>query len=55
MQIQYLVSQPDRSRIYPPAQTTERYAVMGFGLAVLLIIVGIVLIVWRFWPQKSTP
>jgi hypothetical protein len=53
MQIQYLVSQPDRSRAYPPAQTTERYAVMGFGLAALLIIVGIVLIVWRFWPQKS--
>jgi uncharacterized membrane protein YqjE len=54
LQIQYLVSQPDRSRVYPPAQTTERYAVMGFGLAVLLIIVGIVLIVWRFWPQRAT-
>ena len=53
MQIQYLVSQPDRSRVYPPAQTTERYAVMGFGLAALLIIVGMVLIVWRFWPQRS--
>jgi hypothetical protein len=53
MQIQYLNSQPDRSRAYPPAQTTERYAVMGFGLAALLIIVGIVLVVWRFWPQKS--
>jgi uncharacterized membrane protein YqjE len=36
------------------AQTTERYAVMGFGLAALLIIVGVVLIVWRFWPQKSS-
>jgi hypothetical protein len=54
LQIQYLVSQPDRSRVYPPAQTTERYAVMGFGLAALLIIVGIVLIVWRFWPLKSS-
>lgn len=54
MQIQYLVSQPDRSRVYPPAQTTERYAVMGFGMAALLIVVGIVLIVWRFWPQKSS-
>jgi hypothetical protein len=54
LQIQYLVSQPDRSRVYPPAQTTERYAVMGFGLAALLIIVGLVLIVWRFWPQKSS-
>jgi hypothetical protein len=53
MQIQYLVSQPDRSRVYPPAQTTERYAVMGFGLATLLIIVGLVLLVWRFWPLKS--
>lgn len=53
MQIQYLVSQPDRSRSYPPAETTERYAVMGFGLAALLIIVGIVLIVWKFLPQKS--
>ena len=53
MQIQYLVSQPDRSRSYPPVNTTDRYAVMGFGLAALLIIVGIVLIVWRFWPQKS--
>jgi hypothetical protein len=53
MQVQYLVSQPDRSRVYPPTQTTERYAVMGFGLAVLLIIVGMVLIVWKFWPQKS--
>jgi hypothetical protein len=52
MQIQYLVSQPDRSRSYPPAETTERYAVMGFGLAVLLILVGIVLIVWKFLPQK---
>jgi hypothetical protein len=52
LQIQYLVSQPDRSRVYPPAQTTERYAVMGFGLAALLIIVGIVLIAWRFWPQR---
>jgi hypothetical protein len=52
MQIQYLVSQPDRSRVYPPTQTTERYAVMGFGLVALLIIVGIVLIAWRFWPQK---
>ncbi len=54
MQVQYLVSQPDHSRIYPPAQTTERYAVMGFGLAALLIIVGIVLIVWKFWPRRST-
>jgi hypothetical protein len=54
LQIQYLVSQPDHSRVYPPAETTERYAVMGFGLAALLIIVGIVLIVWRFWPVKST-
>lgn len=54
LQIQYLVSQPDRSRVYPPAQTTERYAVMGFGLAALLIVVGIVLIVWRFWPQRSS-
>ncbi|NTU62100.1 MAG: DUF3592 domain-containing protein [Chloroflexi bacterium] len=54
MQIQYLVSQPDRSRVYPPAQTTERYAVMGFGLAALLIIVGVVLIAWRFWPVKSS-
>ena len=55
MQVQYLVSQPDRSRIYPPAQTTERYAVMGFGLAALLIIVSIVLIVWKFWPRRSSP
>ncbi len=54
LQIQYLVSQPDRSRLYPPAQTTERYAVMGFGLAVLLMIAGIILIVWRFWPVKAT-
>lgn len=54
MQVQYLVSQPDHSRVYPPADTTERYAVMGFGLAALLIIVGIVLIVWKFWPQKSS-
>ena len=54
MQIQYLVSQPDRSRVYPPAETTERYAVMGFGLAALLIIVGIVLIAWKFWPVKSS-
>ena len=53
MQIQYLVSQPDRSRAYPPAQTTERYAVMGFGLAALLIIIGIAMIVWKFWPVKS--
>ena len=49
MQIQYLDSQPDHSRVYQPAETTERYAVMGFGLAALLIIVGVVLIVWRFW------
>ena len=55
MQIQYLDSQPDRSRAYPPAQTTERYAVMGFGLAALLIVIGIVLIVWRFWrPRPSS-
>ncbi len=54
MQIQYLVSQPDRSRAYPPAETTDRYAVMGFGLAALLIIVSIVLIVWRFWPVKPS-
>jgi hypothetical protein len=54
MQIQYLVSQPDRSRTYPPAETTERYAVMGFGLAALLIIVSVVLVVWRFLPQKSS-
>jgi hypothetical protein len=54
LQIQYLVSQPDVSRVYPPAQTTERYAVMGFGFAVLLIIVGVVLIVWRFWPQRAS-
>ncbi len=54
MQIQYLVSQPDHSRSYPPAETTERYAVMGFGLAALLIIVGIVLIVWKFLPQRSS-
>jgi len=53
MQVQYLVSQPDRSRAYPPAETTERYAVMGFGLAALLIIVSVVLIVWKIWPQKS--
>lgn len=53
MQVQYLVSQPDRSRAYPPAETTERYAVSGFGLAALLIIAGGVLIVWRFWPVKS--
>jgi hypothetical protein len=53
LQIQYLVSQPERSRVYPPAETTDRYAVMGFGLAALLVIVGIVLIVWRFWPTKS--
>ena len=52
MQVQYLVTQPDRSRAYPPAETTERYAVVGFGLAALLIIVGVVLIVWRFWPRK---
>jgi hypothetical protein len=55
MQVQYLVSQPDRSRIYPPAQTTERYAVMGFGLSALLIIVSIVLIVWKFWLPRSLP
>ena len=54
IQIQYLVSQPDVSRVYPPAQTTERYAVMGFGMAILLVIVGIVLIVWRFWPQRTS-
>jgi hypothetical protein len=53
MQIQYLVSQPDHNRAYPPAETTERYAVMGFGLAVLLVIVGLALIAWRFWPQRS--
>ena len=53
MQIQYLSSQPDHSRVYPPAQTTERFAVLGFGLAALLIIVGLVLIVWRYWPIKS--
>jgi hypothetical protein len=53
LQIQYLVSQPERSRVYPPAETTERYAVMGFGLAALLVIAGIVLIVWRLWPTKS--
>jgi hypothetical protein len=53
LQIQYQVSQPDRSRVYPPANPTDRYAVMGFGLAALLIIVGIVLIAWRFWPLKS--
>ena len=55
MQIQYRDSQPDRSRVYPPVETTERYAVVGFGLAALLIIAGIVLIVWKFWPQKSLP
>jgi hypothetical protein len=55
LQIQYLASQPDVSRLYPPAQTTERYAVMGFGMAVLLISVGLVLIAWRFWPQRSAP
>ena len=55
MQIQYLVSQPDRSRLYPPAETTERYAVLGFGLAALLIIVSLVLIVRRFLPRKSAP
>ena len=54
MQIQYLVSQPDRSRVYPPAETTERYAVMGFGMAILLVIVGIALIAWRFWPQRTS-
>jgi hypothetical protein len=53
LQIQYLASQPDVSRLYPPANPTDRYAVMGFGMAALLIIVGIVLIVWKFWPQKS--
>jgi hypothetical protein len=53
LQIQYLANQPDVSRLYPPTQTTERYAVMGFGMAVLLIIVGMVLIAWRFWPQRS--
>lgn len=53
IQVQYLVSQPDRSRAYPPAETTERYAVIGFGLAALLIVVSVVLIVWRMWPQKS--
>ncbi len=53
MQIQYLVSQPDHSRSYPPVDPTDRYAMLGFGLAALLIIVGIVLIIWRFWPQKS--
>jgi hypothetical protein len=55
LQIQYLVSQPDHSRVYPPAHPTDRYAVMGFGLAALLIIVGIVLIGWRSWPLKSPP
>jgi hypothetical protein len=54
LQIQYLVSQPDVSRVYPPANPTERYAVMGFGMAVLLIIVGVVLIAWKFWPVKSS-
>ncbi len=53
LQIQYLASQPDHSRVYPPAETTERYAVLGFGLAILLFIVGIVLIVWKFLPQSS--
>lgn len=52
IKIQYLSSRPNVNRLYPPAQTTERYAVTGFGLAVLLVIVGIVLIVWHFWPQK---
>jgi hypothetical protein len=55
IKIQYLASQPDVSRLYPPAQTTERYAVMGFGMAVLLVIIGIVLIAWRFWPQTAAP
>lgn len=54
MQIQYLVSQPDRSRFYPPADTTERYAVMGFGMGALLLIVSIVSFVWGFLPKKST-
>ena len=53
IKIQYLSSQPNISRLYPPAQTTERYAVMGFGMAVLLAIVGLVLVAWHFWPQKS--
>ena len=55
LQVQYLVSQPAQSRSYPPANPTERYAGLGFGLAALLIVVGIVLIVWKFWPQKRTP
>jgi hypothetical protein len=54
LQIQYLASQPEHHRLYPPGQTTERYAPTGFGLAVLLIIVGVVLIAWRFWPVKPT-
>lgn len=53
IQIQYLANQPDVSRLYPPAQTTERYAVMGFGMAILLVVVGIVLVAWHFWPQRS--
>lgn len=52
VQIQYLANQPDVSRLYPPKQTTERYAVMGFGMAILLVLVGLVLIAWRFWPQR---
>jgi hypothetical protein len=54
MQIQYLVNQPDHSRFYPPADTTERYAVMGFGMGVLPLIVSIVSFVWGFLPKKST-
>ena len=52
IQIQYLNSQPDRSRIYPPANPTDRYATLGFGLAALLALIGIALIVWRFWPRN---
>ena len=54
IKIQYLSSQPNVNRLYPPAQTTERYAVTGFGLAALLVIVGLVLIAWHFWPQRTS-
>ena len=53
LEVQYLISRPEQSRSYPPANPTERYAVMGFGLAVLLIIIGVGLIAWKFWPIKS--
>jgi hypothetical protein len=55
IRIEYQISQPDVSRYYLRPNDADTLMRIGFGLGGLLVIVSVAVLVWGFWPRKSSP